>query len=211
MSKMSKRRLRRPELPPGARLDFFLGMQQLVVDAGDPSVDNIGKRIDRSGQTVHKALTGPKLPSTATLHKIIAELAESETERRRHEEAYKKALTEERAQAEASEQAPTPHIHLDLSDESPEGSGLRVVEILRNLEAVPEEEIYTALDTARKREGASIRKMSDDTGIPKSTLSRFFLRAKDDAKPSRRTTARVLAKLITDPVYLEVLTRLLMK
>lgn len=69
---MAKKPLKWPGLPPGARLEFFVFMQDLVLHGGDLSTAELARRTGRSHQSVYKALTGPKLPSRV-LTALIAE------------------------------------------------------------------------------------------------------------------------------------------
>ncbi|MFI9404497.1 hypothetical protein [Nocardia sp. NPDC052316] len=70
---MAKKPLKPPAVPAGARHQFFVYMQRLVVDNGDLSTTELGARIGHSHQAVYKALTGPKMPSRA----IVGRLAEA--------------------------------------------------------------------------------------------------------------------------------------
>lgn len=69
---MAKKPLRRPDLPPGSRLDLFLFLQDLVLRNEDPSVATISRAIPFSHQAIYKALTGPNTPSKH----IVATLSE---------------------------------------------------------------------------------------------------------------------------------------
>lgn len=60
---MAKRPLKTPQLPAGDRLVFFQWMQRLVLEAGDKSTSAIATEVGFSAQAVHKALTGPRIPS----------------------------------------------------------------------------------------------------------------------------------------------------
>jgi DNA-binding CsgD family transcriptional regulator len=50
-------------VPAGARRDFFLNMQHLVLRDGDKSMTQLAAIVHVSYQSVHKALTGPRVPS----------------------------------------------------------------------------------------------------------------------------------------------------
>lgn len=60
---MAKRKLKSPDVPPGARRNFFMEMQRLVLENGDKSTAALASSVHVSYQTVYKALTGPKMPS----------------------------------------------------------------------------------------------------------------------------------------------------
>lgn len=64
---MAKKKLKAPNVPPGARRDFFIYIQRMVLEHGDPSVATIAEESSYSHQTVYKALTGPQLPARQTV------------------------------------------------------------------------------------------------------------------------------------------------
>ncbi|MGW0323949.1 hypothetical protein [Nocardia sp. NPDC003183] len=72
---MAKRRLRKPDVPAGARLSFFLYLQRLVTERGDKSTSELGKLAGYSHQSVYKALTGPRMPSRAMTEALVQALA----------------------------------------------------------------------------------------------------------------------------------------
>ncbi|MEU3010103.1 response regulator transcription factor [Nocardia asteroides] len=74
---MAKKSLKLPFLPDGARIEFFRAMQELVLQAGDPSTGALGDRTGYSHQAVYKALTGPKMPSERITESIAVELGGS--------------------------------------------------------------------------------------------------------------------------------------
>ena len=99
---MAKRRLKRPDLPPGRRLEFFVHLQELVVQCGDEATIDIAKQVGLSHQTVWQALTGPILPSRRSILKLAAYFdAREENGSTTHEvsvlKRYTDALLEERA------------------------------------------------------------------------------------------------------------------
>ncbi|WP_447002413.1 helix-turn-helix domain-containing protein [Saccharothrix isguenensis] len=75
---MAKKPLKRPELPEGARLEFFLHLQDLVLRHGDLPVSRLASEAGVSHQTVYKALTGPKVPSRSTTEALARSLAGEE-------------------------------------------------------------------------------------------------------------------------------------
>ncbi|WP_230591064.1 helix-turn-helix transcriptional regulator [Rhodococcoides fascians] len=75
---MSKKSLKKPDLPPGARAEFFDYLQQLVLRAGDLSTATLANQLGVSHQTVYKALTGPRMPSQAITESLATELGGEE-------------------------------------------------------------------------------------------------------------------------------------
>lgn len=55
--------LKRPDLPPGARMVYFDTMRERLLRKGAPSTAQLGKAIGYTKQATYKALTGPKMPS----------------------------------------------------------------------------------------------------------------------------------------------------
>lgn len=72
---MAKKRLKRPALPEGPRLAFFLYMQDLVLRHGDLPVATLAVAAGISHQAVYKALTGPKMPSRSTTETLVRSIA----------------------------------------------------------------------------------------------------------------------------------------
>lgn len=72
---MAKRRLRKPDVPSGARLSFFLYLQRLITECGDKSTTELGRMAGYSHQTVYKALTGPRMPARAMTEALVGALA----------------------------------------------------------------------------------------------------------------------------------------
>ncbi|MCX0270666.1 hypothetical protein NLM24_08100 [Nocardia zapadnayensis] len=71
---MAKRPLKPPDVPPGARYEFFMFMQRLVTDNGDLSTPALGKLIGHSHQAVYKTLTGTTMPSRAIAERLAQAL-----------------------------------------------------------------------------------------------------------------------------------------
>jgi hypothetical protein len=92
---LAKKPLRRPDWPAGERREFFLYLQRLVLQGGDLPVAEIGRAIGFSHQTVHKALTGPKMPSWRVVAAIVAGVA-SPAEIAEARERYERAVGDQR-------------------------------------------------------------------------------------------------------------------
>lgn len=93
---MAKKGLKKPDLPVGARLDFFLLLQRLVVDHGDQTAKDLAAKVTCSPQAVHKALIGPKVPGRDMTTRLVAALTTDVKEQAAVERAWQEAVKEER-------------------------------------------------------------------------------------------------------------------
>jgi predicted DNA-binding transcriptional regulator AlpA/DNA-binding XRE family transcriptional regulator len=76
---MAKKQLKQPSLPAGQRTSFFLYLQELVLRAGDLPVAELGSKVGYSHQTIYKALTGPKMPSSRVVVALAQVLGDEDT------------------------------------------------------------------------------------------------------------------------------------
>lgn len=71
---MAKRRLGVPQAPAGPQFEFFALMQDFVLRCGDMSLEAMSKEMNRSRQSLHRALRGPDLPSRPMVEHIVKKL-----------------------------------------------------------------------------------------------------------------------------------------
>ncbi|WP_316757857.1 hypothetical protein [Streptomyces herbicida] len=79
---MAKRRLGVPQVPPGPQYDFFALMQDFVLRCGDKSLATMSNEMNRSRQSLHRALRGPDLPSRDLVEHIVKTLFAGNDEER---------------------------------------------------------------------------------------------------------------------------------
>lgn len=68
---MAKKPLGVPLAPAGPQYDFFLHMQELVLNCGDLSLAGMASKVHVSRQVLHRALRGPDLPSRDLVERIV--------------------------------------------------------------------------------------------------------------------------------------------
>ena len=68
---MAKKRLGTPLAPEGPQLDFFVRMQDFVLDCDDPSLATMATKVLRTRQVLHRALRGPDLPSRVLVADMV--------------------------------------------------------------------------------------------------------------------------------------------
>lgn len=154
---MAKKPLRRPDLPPGRRLDLFLFLQDQVLRNGDQSVASLAHEIGLSHQTIYKALTGPRVPSRAVIYDLATYLGRPDPgDLVDHILAlWTHAVAEERQPSSSwkhsnLQQAASPMQELDL------------------------ESFTERLQMLRNRAGVSIRDIATASQYSKSAISSYF-------------------------------------